>query len=65
MFKVHKQDEKRRALEDRPENFNKTDDPEAVTANGKDKVIKEAVKMIEMCRAKLKFMTERRFLDFQ
>jgi hypothetical protein len=36
MYKVHKQDEKRRALEDRPENFNKTDDPEAVTANGKD-----------------------------
>lgn len=35
MYKVHKQDEKRRQLLNRPENFNKVDDPEALT-NGKD-----------------------------
>lgn len=36
MYKVHKQDEKRRELLNRPENFNKIDDPEAITQNGKD-----------------------------
>lgn len=36
MYKVHKEDEKRRQLMNRPENFNKIDDPEAVIANGKD-----------------------------
>lgn len=29
MYKVHKQDEKRKQLENRPENFNKIDDPES------------------------------------
>lgn len=33
---MHKQDEKRRELLNRPENFNKIDDPEAITQNGKD-----------------------------
>jgi hypothetical protein len=36
MYKVHKEDDKRKQLENRPENFNKTDDPEAITSNGKD-----------------------------
>lgn len=30
MYKIHKQDDKRRALENRPENFNKIDDPETL-----------------------------------
>lgn len=33
---MHKQDEKRRQLENRPENFNKTDDPEATVVTEKD-----------------------------
>lgn len=36
MYKMHKQDEKRRELLNRPENFNKIDDPEAIAQNGKD-----------------------------
>lgn len=36
MYKVHKQDEVRKALENRPENFNKIDDPEAITQNTKE-----------------------------
>lgn len=36
MYKVHKQDEIRKALENRPENFNKIDDPEALAQNIKD-----------------------------
>lgn len=36
MYKVHKQDEIRKALENRPENFNKIDDPEAIAQNTKD-----------------------------
>lgn len=35
MYKVHKEDDKRKQLENRPENFNKIDDPEAITS-GKD-----------------------------
>lgn len=34
MYKVHKEDDKRKQLENRPENFNKTDDPEAVKDEG-------------------------------
>jgi hypothetical protein len=33
MYKIHKQDDKRKQLLNRPENFNKIDDPEA---NGRD-----------------------------
>lgn len=36
MYTVHREDDKRKQLMNRPENFNKIDDPEAVTANGKD-----------------------------
>jgi hypothetical protein len=37
MYKVHKQDDKRKALENRPENFNKTDDVEShAITNSKD-----------------------------
>lgn len=36
MYKVHKQDEVRKALENRPENFNKIDDPEAIAQNNKE-----------------------------
>lgn len=34
MYKVHKQDDRRKQLLNRPENFNKIDDPEST--NGKD-----------------------------
>lgn len=36
MYKIHKEDDKRKALMNRPENFNKIDDPEAVVSNGKE-----------------------------
>jgi hypothetical protein len=37
MYKVHKEDDKRKTLENRPENFNKIDDPEShVVVNNKD-----------------------------
>lgn len=36
MYKVHKEDDKRRELLNRPENFNKMDDPEAVAQNCKE-----------------------------
>lgn len=38
MYKVHKQDDKRKKLMNRPENFNKTDDPEShvVASDAKD-----------------------------
>ena len=36
MYTVHREDDKRKQLMNRPENFNKIDDPEAVMANGKD-----------------------------
>lgn len=36
MYKVHKQDDKRKQLMNRPENFNKIDDPENAIANSKD-----------------------------
>lgn len=36
MYKVHKQDDRRKQLLNRPENFNKIDDPEAIVQNGKD-----------------------------
>lgn len=35
MYKIHKEDDKRKQLMNRPENFNKIDDPESL-ANGKD-----------------------------
>lgn len=34
MYKIHKQDDKRKQLLNRPENFNKTDDPEALKDEG-------------------------------
>lgn len=36
MYTVHKQDDKRKELMNRPENFDKIDDPEAIATNGKD-----------------------------
>lgn len=34
MYKIHKEDDKRRELMNRPENFNTIDDPEALEGNG-------------------------------
>ena len=39
MYKIHKQDEKRKQLEDSPENFNKIDDPESIINNKDDGMI--------------------------
>lgn len=36
MYKIHKEDDRRKALMNRPENFNKIDDPEALAETGKD-----------------------------
>lgn len=36
MYKLHKEDDRRKQLMDRPENFNNIDDPEAIISNGKD-----------------------------
>lgn len=36
MYKVHKEDDRRKQLMNRPENFNNIDDPEAIAVNGKD-----------------------------
>jgi hypothetical protein len=36
MYKVHKEDDRRKQLENNIENFNKIDDPEAIVSNGKE-----------------------------
>lgn len=36
MYKVHKEDDRRKELMNRPENFNNIDDPETLATNGKD-----------------------------